>query len=312
MDDDGDGMQDSEEKELGLDPLNPDSDGDGWFDGDCNPNAILIDDNGNWRHEISFTGSSTLLNEKYKFSIHFYDTWSSSELVYTTTATMTSVELVSALAEMFNENDFTSEGDPMTATASGSTLILVGEQENASHNIDMWYLQQNMLRARGNWCDWINKDKFPNNSEEWQDIDHDDIGDNADTNDDNDGLSDEKEYALGTNPYYWDSDGDMFGDDWDQLPLDPTAYLDTDGDGIADSTIDDPNTIIDLDLDGDGLSNEYEEANNLDMYQPDSDWDGYLDGEDAFPTRGDEWLDTDSDSIGNNLDTDDDNDKIFR
>lgn len=325
IDDDGDGMWDSEEKELGLDPLNPDSDGDGWFDGDCNPNAVLIDDNGNWRHEISFTGSSTLVNEKYKFSIYFYDTWSNSELVYTTTATMTSVELVSAVADMFNENDFTSDGDPMTATASGSTLILVGEQDNAQHNIDMWYLQQNMLRARGNWCDWINKDKFPNNSEEWQDIDHDDIGDNEDTDDDNDGLSDEKEYALGTNPYYWDSDGDMFGDDWDKLPLDPTAFEDTDGDGIPDFTIEDTDgdgflnpdiwggpdttTEVDLDLDGDGLSNEYEDENNLDKYQPDSDWDGYLDGEDVFPRRNDEWLDTDNDSIGNNFDTDDDNDK---
>ena len=327
MDDDGDGMWDSEEKELGLDTLNPDSDGDGWFDGDCNPNAILFDDDGNWRHEISFTGSSTLVNEEYKFSIYFYDTWSRSELVYTTTATMTSVELVSAVADMFNENDFTSDGDdPMTATASGSTLILVGEQDNARHNIDMWYLQQNMLRARGNWCDWINKDKFPNNSEEWQDIDHDDIGDNEDTDDDNDGLSDEKEYALGTNPYYWDSDGDMFGDDWDKLPLDPTAFEDTDGDGIPDFTIEDTDgdgflnpdvwggpdttTEVDLDLDGDGLSNQYEDDNDLDKYQPDSDWDGYLDGEDDFPRRGDEWLDTDGDGLGNNLDTDDDNDKF--
>ena len=326
MDDDGDGMWDSEEKELGLDPLNPDSDGDGWFDGDCDPNAVLIDENGNWRHEISFTGSSTLVNEKYKFSIYFYDTGSRSELVYTTTATMTSVELVSAVADMFNAEDFTSDGDPMTATASGSTLILVGEHDNAKHNIDMWYLQQNMLRARGNWCDWINKDKFPNNSEEWQDIDHDDIGDNADTDDDNDGLSDDKEYALGTNPYYWDSDGDRFGDDWDKLPLDPTAFEDTDGDGIPDFTIEDTDgdgflnpdiwggpdttTEVDLDLDGDGLSNEYEDQNNLDKYQPDSDWDGYLDGEDDFPRRNDEWLDTDGDKIGNNFDTDDDNDKF--
>ena len=40
----------------------------------------------------------------------------------------------------------------------------------------------------------------------------------------------------------------------------------------------------------------------------DTDGDGFMDGEDAFPNNPLEWLDTDADGIGNNTDDDDDND----
>ena len=38
----------------------------------------------------------------------------------------------------------------------------------------------------------------------------------------------------------------------------------------------------------------------------DTDGDGVIDDDDQFPSEPDEWLDTDSDGIGNNEDTDDD------
>ena len=323
-DDDGDGLGDAEEKTLGLNPKKADSDGDGWFDGDCIPGAVLFDANGNWRHEISFTGSSTLTNEKYEFRIWFNQSGTERIISYVTTENLSPTQLVSQLVQVFNQNDFTPDGDPMTATASGSILILTGQREWREHHINMWELQRNVLRARPNWCDWVNRDKFPDNADEWQDIDHDDIGDNEDTDDDNDGLSDIKEASLGTNPYYWDSDGDWRGDDWDKLPLDPTAFEDTDGDGIPDFTIVDTNgdgfydpdlwggpdatTEVDTDLDGDGISNIDEDNNNTDKYQPDSDWDGYDDDIDVFPRWHEEWFDTDSDGIGNNRDLDDDGD----
>ena len=37
---------------------------------------------------------------------------------------------------------------------------------------------------------WFNEDKFPDNKDEWYDSDYDDIGDNEDTDDDNDGVPD--------------------------------------------------------------------------------------------------------------------------
>ena len=43
----------------------------------------------------------------------------------------------------------------------------------------------------------------------------------------------------------------------------------------------------------------------------DSDGDGYFDSEDAFPDDSSEWLDTDGDKIGNNLDDNDDNDSCL-
>ena len=43
----------------------------------------------------------------------------------------------------------------------------------------------------------------------------------------------------------------------------------------------------------------------------DSDGDGFVDSEDDFPFDPTEWLDTDGDGVGNNADTDDDNDTLF-
>jgi hypothetical protein len=49
-------------------------------------------------------------------------------------------------------------------------------------------------------------------------------------------------------------------------------------------------------------------GDNLDGECVDSDGDGVIDSEDAFPLDADESLDTDSDGVGNNADTDDDGD----
>jgi len=53
---------------------------------------------------------------------------------------------------------------------------------------------------------------------------------------------------------------------------------------------------------------DFDGDSNCDFYDLDDDNDGVPDNQDAFPKNPNEWLDTDKDGIGNNADTDDDND----
>ena len=111
-----------------------------------------------------------------------------------------------------------------------------------------------------------------------QDNDDDGHGDVCDSDDDNDGLSDEEETAIGTRPNDADTDGDGVADGSDPFPLDATESADLDGDGVGDNSDDD--------RDGDGVHN----------------------ADDAFPDNPQETGDADGDGIGDNADSDDDND----
>jgi hypothetical protein len=179
---------------------------------------------------------------------------------------------------------------------------------------------------------------FPRDSSEWADYDSDEIGDNADTDDDNDLWLDSDEidcstdqfdaesYPIDTdgdslcNAVDIDDDGDKWTDGFDKFPLDSSEWADVDEDGIGDNA--------DLDDDGDGWLDTDEEScggdsldasvtpadNDDDMLcdgiDPDDDNDGYVDDEDAFPFDAGEHLDSDGDGIGNEADLDDDNDGL--
>ena len=57
------------------------------------------------------------------------------------------------------------------------------------------------------------RDAFPDNANEWLDTDHDGIGNNADTDDDGDGIPDSVEKANGLNPLKAsDASEDLDGD----------------------------------------------------------------------------------------------------
>ena len=95
-------------------------------------------------------------------------------------------------------------------------------------------------------------DAFPNDPNEWTDTDDDNIGNNADTDDDSDGLLDTEEIASNpqTNPLEADTDGDGYCDgairvqsvciEGDVFPTDSSEWKDSDGDGIGDNSDDTP------------------------------------------------------------------------
>ncbi|SDK75420.1 hypothetical protein [Microbulbifer yueqingensis] len=201
-----------------------------------------------------------------------------------------------------------------------------------------------------------NVDLWPLDPAESVDTDGDGIGNNADPDDDNDSLPDSwesqygldplnpvdasadpdgdnlsslSEYQLGTDPKNADTDGDGAADDADLWPLDAAESLDTDGDGIGNNADpdDDNDSLPDnweiqvgldpldpadasADADGDQLTGLQEYALGTDPLNSDSDGDGAADNVDLWPLDPAESVDTDGDGIGNNTDTDDDNDGL--
>ena len=168
-------------------------------------------------------------------------------------------------------------------------------------------------------------DKFPFNPLEWADTDNDGTGNNADDDDDNDGVLDvNDDFPLDntkSNATDQDNDGWPEGQDSDDNNADIpfSAYVDTDGDGLADEggaapdDDDDNDGVPDAsddfplnssetkDTDGDGVG---------DNSDTDIDGDGVANDQDAFPFDPAESLDTDGDGIANGSDTDDDGDGL--
>jgi hypothetical protein len=141
-------------------------------------------------------------------------------------------------------------------------------------------------------------DAFPYDPNEWLDTDSDGIGNNADLDDDNDGINDLDD----TSPLVpFDSDADGVSDNEDAFPNDPSETIDTDQDSIGDNADNclEISNLNQLNTDGDDLG---------DACDNDDDNDGTQDNNDVFPIDATEQLDSDGDGIGNNADLDDDND----
>ncbi|MFT6399775.1 MAG: hypothetical protein ACJAYU_004544 [Bradymonadia bacterium] len=124
---------------------------------------------------------------------------------------------------------------------------------------------------------------------------------------DEDGLSNEEEFILGTDPSNPDTDGDGRNDGQEvngeptSDPFDP----DTDGGGVRDGREvedgTDPNDSEDdagFDFDGDGLSNEEEFILGTDPSNPDTDGDGRNDGQEVNGDPATDPFEADSDGGG--------------
>lgn len=108
-----------------------------------------------------------------------------------------------------------------------------------------------------------------------------------------DGLNDDAEEVLGTDPDDWDSDDDNLSDLEEFRNRTDPHERDTDGDGIADGLDDDPGTANTPDNDGDGLPNALEDALGTYSELTDSDGDGLSDYDEVFGDT--EPMDDDSD-----------------
>ncbi len=144
---------------------------------------------------------------------------------------------------------------------------------------------------------------------------------NTITDSDGDGLGDDEEGGLGTDPSAFDTDGDGLGDgdEVNDTLTDPTV-ADTDGDGLDDGTevndtLTDPNNadsdgdsfpdgqevndlgtdplIAEVDADGDGLFAFQEADLGTDPNNPDTDGDGIDDATDLAPLDQYEWFNID-------------------
>jgi len=99
-----------------------------------------------------------------------------------------------------------------------------------------------------------------------------------------------------------DSDGDGVIDTTDAFPNDPDEWRDTDGDGIGDNS--------DPDIDGDGVPNEQDAFPQDPLWSVDSDGDGIGDASDLFPDDPGLAYDFDGDGIGDFADDDIDGDGV--
>ena len=371
-DDDGDGESDEWEKELGTDPLLVDTDGDGYSDGPiasgipsmtASGSVVIIpferfDENGNWMEIIelnpTYTSSSTIGNDWDTFEFRTEGrgiNWEDNFNVQIQ-AGGTALEILHRFKDAIDgqqifykdfNNDWQSNktvSQTLSASVSGTRLIIKSDQKIKPFYTQLsWWSERIKIFTSMRY--WDGRDQFPLDDKEWADFDHDRIGDNSDTNTDWDELTNEQEIALGTDPYWWDTDGDGVDDFWDQAPLNKNAVQDIDRDGKPDEIWEDKNNdgfinfwnrnegdsysdappvfynggdnpfpgILDEDVDNDGLKNHIEDQRGLDKWDSDSDDDGILDGDDIYPFDPSEWADIDEDGIPDNLDKDDDNDK---
>ncbi|MDB4267431.1 gliding motility-associated C-terminal domain-containing protein [Flavobacteriaceae bacterium] len=182
-------------------------------------------------------------------------------------------------------------------------------------------------------------DLFPLDKSEWIDSDNDGIGDNADTDDDNDNWLDSDELECGTDPLDssdtpldtdgdkeadcvdLDDDNDTYPDTDDAFPLDATEWIDSDQDGIGNNadTDDDNDEYLDQDeiecqsdpLDSSSTPKDFDGDLLPDCIDTDDDNDDCLDVDDDYPFDPAYCKDTDGDGIDDEFDFDSDNDGVW-
>ncbi|WP_290580468.1 thrombospondin type 3 repeat-containing protein [Ketobacter sp.] len=308
-DDDNDGVSDADESAAGTDPLKRDTDGDGALDGvDAFPLLAFasfdLDDDGVPVRPANLADADVPAGQKFD----------------NCPATPNPEQV---------DTDGDGKGDKCDTDDDGDGVADVDDafplNSNESADADQDGIGDNSDPDDDNDGVSDDNDAFDNDPAEFEDTDGDGIGNNADTDDDGDGVPDTEDAfpkdSSRSSVDDQDNDGWPVGDDSDDSDGNNPGipYVDSDGDGLADSgglnpdPDDDNDGVPDtedafpndptesVDTDGDGT------GNNTDT---DDDDDGTPDSADAFPLNDQETADADQDGIGDNADEDDDNDNI--
>lgn len=167
------------------------------------------------------------------------------------------------------------------------------------------------------------------------DADGDGIPDSEDPDADNDGYLNEYD-AFPFDPYEWaDSDGDGIGDNSDpynrcaleEVVLQSALFITSGQHRVFSNSAISTGSNVHVQAGAEALFMAPEirlgpglhvaagakftaKAAAVDCAVMDSDGDGFINSEDRFPFDASEWLDTDNDGVGDNLDVDDDNDGV--
>ena len=280
-DDDDDGLDDTVEtgtgfyispSDRGTDPLNPDSDGDGFCDGS---------------NEVA--GTCSRGEDPEPFNPNIPMDRDQDRLA----------DQVDPLWPAFyGDEDADDDGDGYTDSMEYKCDSSALNPNDVPDDLDGDFICDDEDTDMDGDGSFNSEDRFPEDPNDWSDFDNDGVGDNSDLDSDGDGLANEYEHPecilsldcdmdgtpdvsdpFPTDPTeYSDTDNDGIGDnsdpdsDGDQIcdgstsfqgictggpdafPYDPAAHLDTDGDGLTDYLIEGiPSTlVIDLDDDGDG------------------------------------------------------------
>ena len=281
QDDDGDGLDDEVEtgtgfyisaSDRGTDPLNPDSDGDGFCDGSNQVPGVCS----RGEDPEPFDPDIPMDRDNDQLADQVDPTWEA----------------------FYGDEDADDDGDGYTDSMEYKCDSSALNPNDTPDDIDGDYICDDEDPDMDGDGIFNDEDKYPEDPNDWSDFDNDGVGDNADSDSDGDGLLNEDEHEDCTlnldcdldgtpdfdDPFPTDPsedsdvDGDGIGDNQDPdadndgvcdgslgtpgicdagpdaFPLDPAAYLDTDGDGLTDSLVEGipSSLIIDLDDDGDG------------------------------------------------------------
>jgi LPXTG-site transpeptidase (sortase) family protein len=277
LDPDNDGLNNYGEFKSGTDPYNPDTDGDGYKDGE----EIKAGYNPNGDGKLDTDGDGMPDWWEARYGLDSYD--------------KDNVDLDPDNDGLNNLQEFKYKTHPLNADTdrdgvSDGKEITSGENPNGIGRMDSDY--------DGMSDQWERKQMLnPYNDQD------------ANFDNDNDGLANYEEYEHGTDPYNPDTDGDGYKDGEEiKAGYNPNGdgKLDTDGDGMPDwweakynLNLNDKND-ADLDMDSDGLKNIEEYKYGTDPLNKNTDGDEYDDGQEVkagYSPIGGGRIDTDKDGI---------------